>query len=157
MHDQVRQRRVELLRVRVAFQQHRPRPRKRRPNLFHARHQWHCSQRHHASHGNSSEPVRNALFHVRAFPYLDQSRGAWAAGCWQRLGWQHGVSSHGGLRLGLSGDNDSSDSIDSYIGLGGTAGSCCGAYSAASGYLAYPWGGYPSPSYAPLQGQIWFK
>jgi len=85
------------------------------------------------------------------------SRGAWAAGCWQRLGWQHGVSSHGGLRLGLSGDNDSSDSIDSYIGLGGTAGSCCGAYSAASGYLAYPWGGYPSPSYAPLQGQIWFK
>ena len=82
--------------------------------------------------------------------------GLFAANTWHRFGWNTGTSSHGGTRIGFSADCDSSDSKDSYIGMGNTAGSY-GSWEGGAGYLHFPWSGAPDPRYAGLKGQIWTR
>jgi len=81
------------------------------------------------------------------------------ANTYHRWGWNPGYSSHGGARLGFTADNDSSDSMDSYIGFGLQRGSSSGgAYESGSGYCQYPaWSPAPTPMYAGLKGRIWFR
>ena len=79
-----------------------------------------------------------------------------AANTWHRFGWHPGSSSHGGARLGFTGDNDSSDSQDSYMGVG-TRGMGQSYGIDGTGYAHYPWPGAPSPATARLAGQVWVR
>ena len=91
--------------------------------------------------------------------------GTWAANHYHRWGWSHGPLYCGSLRVGFSGDVDSSDSGDSYIGFGinrvnfGSvpgSGVCGGNYpiNFGSGYFHHPWNPQPSPQYDSLRGFI---
>jgi hypothetical protein len=83
---------------------------------------------------------------------------AWGANAWHRWGWQHGTGGCGGARLGFSADNDSSDSMDSGIGIGIAANtSCSGNNQWGAGYWQYPWSPAPNPPSAQLQGQVWVR
>jgi hypothetical protein len=83
---------------------------------------------------------------------------AWAAYTFHRYGWQHGSISCGGVRLGFSADDDSSDSRDSGIGVGLDVNGC-GSVSnpGGSGYFHHPWPGHPIPNSAGLRSQIWIR
>jgi hypothetical protein len=78
--------------------------------------------------------------------------------CKSRLLSGVGTSSHGGIRLGSSADNDSSDSQDSCIGIGIAYGSSSDSRCfEGSGYCHYPWAGAPVPPKYKLPGQIWTR
>jgi len=87
----------------------------------------------------------------------------WSTRTWPRMGWSHGISACGGLRVGFSGDGDGSDSIDSMIGIGisNAPFPICGIspiFPGASGYIYYhSWTPAPSPHHAGLAGQIWIR
>ncbi len=84
--------------------------------------------------------------------------GAWSANAWHRFGWNNGTEGCGGLRLGFSADNDSSDSRDSGIGLGVYKGGCSSDLKTGSGYWHYPgWNPKPSPLAAGLEGYVWMR
>ncbi|MCB9681076.1 MAG: hypothetical protein H6733_06345 [Alphaproteobacteria bacterium] len=88
--------------------------------------------------------------------------GRWSANGWQRWGWSHGFSACGGLRVGFTGDKDTTDSRDSGIGIGFyLANTGCNPLDAGwtygSGYYHHPWAGRPTPPSSVLPARIWIR
>ena len=62
--------------------------------------------------------------------------------------------------MGFSADLDTSDSMDSVIGIGLYNPQACGGglpITTGTGYFHHVWHTQPSPNYASLQGQIWLR
>ncbi|MCA9572323.1 MAG: hypothetical protein KC656_31000, partial [Myxococcales bacterium] len=89
--------------------------------------------------------------------------GVWSATGFQRWGWNHGTRFCGGLRVGFSGDGDSTDSRDSAIGIGfHLENHICNpadyrALDYGAGFYHYPWPGHPEPWVAPLPVRVWMR
>lgn len=83
----------------------------------------------------------------------------WGAWAWHRFGWNSGAAPCGGVRIGFTADNDSSDSRDSGIGIGVWKGGCSSKpdLTVGSGYYHYTWNPLPDPHAAGLEGFIWLR
>ncbi|MCB9682320.1 MAG: hypothetical protein H6733_12710 [Alphaproteobacteria bacterium] len=89
--------------------------------------------------------------------------GIWTSDRWSRVGWSHGTSPCGGLRVGFTGDNDATDSRDSGIGIGiyivshNCNPSVWAGFSLGSGYYHYPWPVAPTPNVMGVPARLWVR